>query len=80
MTQEKIIVESKKAIDEFRPYIQRDGGDIEFVTYEDGYVYVRLTGACVGCAFSEITLKQGVEQLIVEKVPEVLGVINVNQM
>ena len=46
----------KNIITRIRPYIQRDGGDIEYVRFEDGIVFVRLTGACVGCQFSDVTL------------------------
>ena len=64
----------KNIITSIRPYIQRDGGDIEYVRFEDGIVFVRLTGACVGCQFSDVTLYQGLESVLVEEVPGVIGV------
>ncbi|HHU80436.1 MAG: NifU family protein [Bacilli bacterium] len=64
----------KNIITRIRPYIQRDGGDIEYVRFEDGIVFVRLTGACVGCQFSDVTLYQGLESVLVEEVPGVIGV------
>lgn len=68
------IEEIKKVIQKLRPYLQRDGGDIEFVNFEDGIVYVRMHGACVGCGMLDATLKDGVEQILVEEVPGVLEV------
>ncbi len=65
----------KQALDDIRPSLQADGGDIEFVNYrEDGVVEVRLTGACFGCPMSQITLKQGVEKYLRDIIPEVTSV------
>jgi Fe-S cluster biogenesis protein NfuA len=61
-------------IEEIRPFIQSDGGDIELLKVEDQIVYVRLTGACIGCPSSMITLKHGVEARIREEIPEVESV------
>lgn len=75
---EKTIDEIKKVIEKLRPYLQRDGGDIEFVDFKDGIVYVRMLGACVGCSLIDSTLKDGVEQILMEEVPEVIEVQNVD--
>jgi Fe-S cluster biogenesis protein NfuA len=65
----------KQALDEIRPNLQADGGDVEFVEVsEDGVVKVRLQGACAGCPMSQMTLKQGIETFLKEKVPEVTSV------
>jgi len=64
----------KEALEEIKPKIQADGGDIELVAIENGIVKVRLKGACVGCPMSALTLKQGVERLIKQKIPEVKSV------
>jgi Fe-S cluster biogenesis protein NfuA len=64
----------REALDEIRPQIQADGGDIEFVSLSKGTVKVRLVGACAGCPMSAMTLKQGVERFLKEKVPEVVKV------
>lgn len=65
-------------INQLRPFIQGDGGDLELVEItEGGVVRVRLHGACVGCPSSNVTLKMGVERMIREKVPEVTGVESV---
>ncbi|BAT71353.1 nitrogen-fixing NifU domain-containing protein [Thermosulfidibacter takaii ABI70S6] len=66
----------KEAIEKIRPYLQADGGDLELVeVMEDGTVKVRLTGACGGCPFAQITLKQGVENALKKMVPEVKEVV-----
>jgi Fe-S cluster biogenesis protein NfuA len=57
------------ALEKIRPMLQRDGGDIELVEVTDGVVKVRLTGACKGCPMSQMTLKQGVEKLLMKEVP-----------
>ena len=64
----------KLIINKVRPFLQADGGDIEFVKFEEGIVYVRLYGACVGCASVDITLKDSIEALLLEEVPGVIGV------
>lgn len=64
------------ALDTIRPYLQGDGGDIELVDVDDdGVVQVRFHGACVGCPAASITMSQGVERTIREKVPEVTKVL-----
>ncbi|MGI6393047.1 MAG: NifU family protein [Candidatus Izemoplasmatales bacterium] len=74
MTQEEIIIEIKEIINLIRPYIRRHGGDIEFVNFEDGIVYVKMSGACIGCLGFESTLKEIVEDTILERIPGVIGV------
>ncbi len=64
----------RKALDEIKPRIQADGGNIELVAIENDTVKVRLQGACVGCPMAALTLKQGVERLIKAKVPEIRNV------
>jgi Fe-S cluster biogenesis protein NfuA len=59
------------ALDEIRPQIQMDGGDVELVAVEGSTVKVRLVGHCAGCPMSAMTLKNGVEALIKQRVPEV---------
>jgi Fe-S cluster biogenesis protein NfuA len=58
----------EKALEKIRPLLQRDGGDIELVEITDGIVKVRLTGACKGCPMSQMTLKQGVERMLLKEV------------
>jgi len=61
-------------LDEIRPFLQRDGGDLEFIAMQDKVVQVRLRGACAGCPGAQMTLKMGVERLLKEKCPEVQSV------
>lgn len=65
-------------IDKLRPFLISDGGNLEFVKYEDNIVYVRLLGACQNCSMMDITLKDGIEQLIINELPEVKEVKNVS--
>lgn len=67
----------KRAIEEIRPALQADGGDIEFVSLKDKVVEVRLTGACRGCPHAQMTLTMGVETQIKKKVPEIEKVVAV---
>lgn len=62
----------QEVLDKLRPYIQRDGGDVEFVEmFDGGVVRVRLLGACGSCPSSTITLKAGIERALMEEIPEV---------
>lgn len=78
MNNEEIIKLVKSTLRKIRPYLQGDGGDVDFVKFEDGIVYVKLLGACIGCASSDDTIKGGIEALLVEEVPGVIGVEQVN--
>ena len=65
----------KSSIDNIRPYLQRDGGDVEFVAYTpEKMVQVRLKGACAGCPHSQMTIKGGIERILKEEFPEIAGV------
>lgn len=65
----------KAALENIRPFLQRDGGDVEFVEYtEDKVVLVRLQGHCVGCPHAQLTIKQGIEALLKEQYPEIKAV------
>jgi len=66
------------ALDKIRPMLMADGGNVELIDAgSDGTIKVRLTGACGGCPMSQMTLKQGVERVIREEVPEVKEIISV---
>ncbi|MDY0075247.1 MAG: NifU family protein [Acholeplasmataceae bacterium] len=65
-------------ITKVRPYLQRDGGDIEVLNVEDGIVYVKMLGACDGCMALDVTLKQGIETMLLENVPGVIAVVTVD--
>jgi len=67
----------KAVLDKIRPMLQADGGDVELINVEDGVVKVRLQGACAGCPMSQMTLKQGIERLVKQEIPEVQSVESV---
>jgi Fe-S cluster biogenesis protein NfuA len=71
--QEKV----KEVLDKVRPALQRDGGNVELIGVTDGTVKVKLTGACAGCPMSTMTLKNGIERILKQEVPEVKEVIAV---
>ena len=68
----------ERALEEWRPNLQRDGGDVELVRIEGGDVFVRLKGHCVGCPISALTLKVGLERTLQRLVPGVERVIAVS--
>ena len=72
LVEEKII----KILNKIRPYLNSEGGDLQYIGFEDGIVYVRMLGACVDCAGLDSTLKDGIEALLVENIPEVIEVRN----
>lgn len=78
MTNEERDQKIENILDTIRPNIQMDGGDIHFVKFQDGVVYVKLTGACIGCPASLYTLKLGVEQAIREEISDVIEVVAVD--
>lgn len=67
----------EKALENVRPALQMDGGDVELVNFEDGVVYVKLLGACGGCPMSTMTLKLFIEERLKEEVPGVTEVVQV---
>ena len=72
--------EKKKIIEiinKLKPFLINDGGNIEFIKYEDGIVYIRMMGACANCQMLDLTLKEGIEAAIMSEVESVRGVINV---
>ncbi|MBQ9181342.1 MAG: NifU family protein [Bacilli bacterium] len=67
----------KAIIDELRPFLVNDGGDLEFVKLEDNIVYIKLLGACSNCSLIDFTLKDGIEAAIKEEIPDIEGVVNI---
>ena len=72
--EEKIL----EIIEKMRPYLNMDGGDIEFVKYEDGYVYIKLIGACADCLYQDSTINDGLLDFFRNEIPEIKGIINVS--
>lgn len=80
MTTQELITKVEEALDEIRPFLQNDGGDISLVSIEDDKVVsVQLQGACVGCSINQMTLKSGVEMTIKKHAPQIEKVISVSQ-
>ena len=78
MTTEELRINIEKALDEIRPFLQSDGGDISLISIEDDrLVKVQLEGACVGCSVNQMTLKSGVEMTIKKYAPQIEEVINI---
>lgn len=64
-------------INQLRPFLNSEGGDIEFIKYDDGFVYVKLYGACMMCEYKDFTIQDNIFEAIKGEVPNVKGVINV---
>ncbi|OUR94652.1 hypothetical protein A9Q87_03190 [Flavobacteriales bacterium 34_180_T64] len=78
MTAEELRLNVERALDEIRPFLQSDGGDISLLSIEnDNLVKVQLEGACVGCSVNQMTLKSGVEMTIKKYAPQIEQVINI---
>jgi len=74
---DNIMDQVQEVLDKLRPYLQRDGGDVQLVDVEDGIVKLRLMGACGSCPSSTITLKAGIERALLEEIP---GIKEVQQV
>ena len=66
-----------EVINQLRPFLNSEGGDIEFIKYDDGFVYVKLYGACMMCEYKDFTIQDNIFEAIKAEVPDVKGVINV---
>ena len=73
MMQEKV----EEVLNQIRPSLMRDGGNVELIDVNDGKVQLRLTGACAGCPMSTITLKMGIEKTLKKEIPEIKEVVAV---
>ena len=80
MLMEETIKLIKETLDKVRPFINRDGGDIEFVDFIDGIVYVNMKGACADCMMIDTTLSDGIEIILQEEVPGVIAVRLASEM
>jgi len=78
MTTEELTIEVQKALEEIRPFLNSDGGDISLVSIDDAkHVKVRFEGACTGCSVNQMTLKAGVETTIKKYAPQIETVENI---
>ena len=64
-------------INKLKPFLISEGGNIEFIKYEDNIVYIKMMGACANCEMLDLTLKEGIESSIISEIPEVKEVVNV---
>lgn len=71
MKEKEIIEKIETEIAKIQPFMMSEGGILEFIKYEEGVVYVHLGGACADCGLIDITLKEGIEQIITAAIPEV---------
>lgn len=76
MDNKEIEVKIIEVLNKIRPYLQNDGGDVQFKRFENGVVYVSLVGACSNCPMAAMTLQDGVESALVNEIPEVIKVVN----
>lgn len=78
MTTEELTINVEKALEEIRPFLNSDGGDISLISIEDGkHVKVRLEGACISCSVNQMTLRAGVETTIKKFAPQIETVVNI---
>lgn len=75
---DNIELKIRALIDKIRPFLIADGGNLEFIKFEDGIVYVQMMGACENCPMLDFTLKDGIEDLIINEIPEVKEVKNIS--
>lgn len=76
MKEEKIEDRIIKVLDKIRPYLENDGGSVKFNRYENGVVYVSLTGACSNCPLMDSTLEDGIETALINEIEQVVKVVN----
>ncbi len=78
MNNDEIILKINEILDSLRIYINQDGGDVEFIKYEDQKVFIKVKGACVDCYAIDFTYKEGLETILQEEIPEIKEVVIVN--
>ena len=72
MAEDAIDRQIEEVLEKVRPFLKREGGDIEYIGFKDGVVYVRMIGACNGCLYADADISQGVEIILMEEVPGVI--------
>ena len=78
MKNDEIVSQIILLIEKLKPFLISDGGNLEFVKYEENIVYVRMMGACKDCEMMDVTLKEGIEEIIISEIPEVKEVRNID--
>lgn len=77
MSNNEVINKIEEILNKIRPYINGEGGDLDFIGYKNGVVYLQMLGACADCGYIDLTLKDGIEDMLKEEIPEVIKVVNV---
>lgn len=75
---EKVEIRIKNVLEKIRPFLNSDGGDLEYIKFENGIVYIKLTGQCSNCTMMDTTLKDGIEVALINEIPEVIEVRNID--
>lgn len=70
----KIENQIKEVLEKIRPFLINDGGDVEFIKFNDGIAYVRMLGTCSNCVYSDLTIQETIETILTSEIPEVLEV------
>ena len=78
MKDEEIIKRINEELENVRPFLMSEGGYVEFVKYDDNICYLKFSGACADCSLIDVTLKDGIEQLLVNEIPEIKEVRKVD--
>ncbi|MCR5706094.1 MAG: NifU family protein [Acholeplasmatales bacterium] len=76
----EIIDQIEEILNKIRPYINGEGGDLDFLGYKDGVVYLQMLGACADCGYIDLTLRDGIEEMLKEEIPEVIRVVNIEDL
>lgn len=69
-----------EVLEKIRPFLNSDGGDLKYIKFEDGIVYIELTGHCSNCFMMDTTLKDGIEIALINEIPEVIEVRNISSI
>ncbi len=69
----------REVIEKMRPYMNAEGGDILFIDFKDGYVYLKVIGACADCGLIDMDISEGIEAMLIDSVPGVIGVKQVKE-
>ena len=76
MENKEVVKKINEVLDKIRPYLENDGGNVTFKKYENGVVYVSLVGACSNCPMASLTLREGIENALINEISEVIKVVN----
>lgn len=75
----KIEEQIEVVLDKIRPFLNNDGGDVEFINFDDGVAYVRMKGNCVNCELADVTLKDMIEASLMFEIPEIKKIVDIDR-